>query len=132
MILLPIDTSGSRTFEIDTGEEVFSFRTYYSGGQQDVWLMDISHVDGTELLTGIALIPGARNLLRGQGDILEDYKLYVTLWDGESGALDAPGKYLFALFFLPGEDVDDTLGIVREDILLTIEKDQEWAQPWLA
>lgn len=131
MILLPLDASGSRSFDIDTGEEVFSFRTYYSGGQRPVWLMDVSTVDGVPLLTGIALVPGSRNSFRGQGDTLEGYTLFVSLWDGDSGALDAPGTYLFALLFLPGEDVDEALGLSHEDILLTIEKDQEWAQAWL-
>lgn len=131
MILLPIDASGSRTFDIDTGTSVFSFRTYFSDGEKAVWLMDIETIEGEPLATGIALLPGSRNLLRGLGDTLEGYSLYVTLWDGDEGALDAPGTYLFALFFLPGEDVDMTLGLQRKDILLTLEQDQEWARAWL-
>lgn len=119
MITLPVNSSGARLFSVNTGTDIFAFRTYYTAGETPLWLMDIYDGDGVELLTGLALVPGSDNLLKGHGDKLEGCQLYVLLLENEQGDMDALGKYLQLIWYNPGEENLVSSG----DPLSTIGKD---------
>lgn len=104
MIIIPVTDDGDRRFIIDTGADLLSLRTYYSDGEQSYWLLDIHDINENPLITGIALVPGADNILKSQGDILEGYQLYIRLSENKASDLDALGKYLHLILYLPGEE----------------------------
>jgi hypothetical protein len=121
MMFLPLTDYGAREFSMNTGADLLTFRVYYSAGQRNLWLMDIADADGNALLTGLALVPGNTNLLKGHGDKLADYVLYCHLDPGvDPGRDDAPGKYLQLLLYGPGEDspfvLDDPLMYIGRNI----------------
>lgn len=123
MLLLPVDSTGARVITVNTGYDILSFRTYYMAGEEPLWLCDIYDAAGNELITGLALVPGSDNILKGQGDKLEKYQLYVLLTDNQPGDLDALGKYLQLILYLPGEVNDNIPG----DPLLTVGTDWVWS-----
>lgn len=101
---IPITPDGARSASVNTGSGVYRFRTYFTSGAEDRWLLDIAGKDGTPLMTGIALVPGAGDLLKGQGDRFGGARLLVLLIDGSEGATNAPGNTLFLLWQEPDEE----------------------------
>lgn len=101
---IPLTSDGARTFNINTGLDVFYLRTYYIDGQDSAWLLDIADSAEQPLITGLKLVPGSENILKGQGDKMEGYQLFVYLASGEPGALEAPGNTLRLLLYNPGEE----------------------------
>lgn len=123
MLLLPVNASGARLFAVNTGLDIFNFRTYYTVGEEPLWLLDIYDAAGNVLLTGLSLVPGSDNILKGQGDKLEGYQLYVLLTEDNAGDMDALGKYLQLILYNPGEE---NL-YITPDPLMTIGKDWIWS-----
>lgn len=104
MILLPLNNYGNRTISVDIGEDVYTFRTYYSAGEVDGWFMDISDASGAALVRGRAIVPGADNLLRGLGDAFEGQALLCVLLHGTERAAKNLGEGLFLLWIGAGEE----------------------------
>lgn len=104
MMTIPLTSDGARTVTVETGTNLLTFRTYYSYGQESDWLLDISDVDGNALITGMKLTPGSNSVIKGHGDTLEEYQLYVLLMEGTATSINAPGNNLYLILYLPGEE----------------------------
>ena len=128
MIELPVNSAGARRVRVNTGAGggVFTFRTHYSYGQNQMWLLDIIDAGGNLLAGSLPLVPGSDNILKGQGDVLEGYQLYVFLEEGRDGGNpEALGVTLRLVWYNPGEENLYQTG----DPLDTIGRDYEWQQP---
>lgn len=114
--LIPLSPDGDRTVTVDTGSghsrneehrnasSIYRFRTYYSDGPEQRWLLDISDAQGAPLLCGIPIATGSANLLKGQGDVFPGVQLVPVLLSGGLGDAEAPGNTLHLLWLKPGEE----------------------------
>ena len=100
---IPITAAGARRIRVSVGPERFVFRSYYVTGQERHWLLDIFDGQGRPLISGVNLVPGVDNLLKGHGNVLDGHALHVLAKSGTEKNLDAPGKSLTLLWFTPGE-----------------------------
>lgn len=106
-VVIPMKPDGDRVIQVDLPSVQLKLRTYYSVGQQPMWLLDLLDGNDAPLITGIALVPGSDNVIKGQGDILYGHQLYVlTLTEEEISYTDpgALGNTLVLLLYLPGEE----------------------------
>lgn len=101
---IPVTPAGERIVSVNVGPDVFTFRTYYVLGADRHWLLDIQDGQNQPLVSGINLVPGVGNLLKGRGDTLEGYQLYLHVESGSEKDEEAPGNTFFLLWFNPGED----------------------------
>lgn len=120
MMEIPLTSDGARSFRIDTGVDVYTFRTYYAQAALSLWLLDIYDADGVLLLGGLALVAGSENILKGQGDTMRGYQLYVYQ-EPLTSQSDPEGLGVFTRIVLynPGETNYYSVG----DPLLTITKE---------
>lgn len=101
---IPITADGERIISVNIGPEIIMFRTYFVCGPDRHWLLDISDSQETPLITGINLVPGVDNLLKGMGDTLDGYQLHLLVLSGSEKDLEAPGNTMALVWFNPGED----------------------------
>lgn len=101
---LPVSSDGTRRFSVVTGSGTYNFRSYFVSGAGTRWVLDIHDSDGVPLLVGIALLPGSRNLLAGQGDTFGGSRLFALLTEGSAGDPEALGTTLHLLWLEPGEE----------------------------
>ena len=107
---IPVTPAGERTVTVNVGPETFNFRTYFVHGQDSHWLLDIQDVQQRPLISGINLVPGVDNLLKGMGDALDGYQLHLCVVSGSEKDLEAPGNTMFLVWFNPGENNPFTAG----------------------
>lgn len=119
-VLIPVNSDGNREIQVPLGDAVYRFRTYYSTGQHDGWLLDIFDADGAPLLVGLRITPGAPNILKGQGDRFRDVQLAVAVISGSEADRDALGHGTFLVWYGPGERNDFVIG----DPMIDIPADQ--------
>lgn len=105
MIELPVTSDGSRSLAINTGRDYLSFKSYFTAGQKNNWLLDIRDGNLNPLLSGVTLVPGSDNVLKGQGDNLAGYQLYVHLDEqADPGDPNGLGLYLRLVLYNPEEE----------------------------
>ncbi|MCC8194887.1 MAG: hypothetical protein LIP28_09615 [Deltaproteobacteria bacterium] len=105
MILIPLTADGARVVTVDTGNGLYRFRTYYSNGPERRWLLDIRDTSEKALATGIPIVPGSANLLKGLGDAFKDACLLaVAETDTDLGGMEAPGDTLHLAWMGSGEE----------------------------
>lgn len=114
---IPLSPDGERVISVNVGPEIFIFRTYFTYGADSHWLLDIRNSQNQPLVSGINLVRGADNLLKGRGDTLEGYQLYLVVHSGSEKDLNAPGNSMALIWFNPNEinpffaqDPMDTIG----------------------
>ena len=100
---IPLSPAGERFVTVNVGPEIFIFRTYCTYGADSHWLLDIRNSQNQPLISGINLVRGADNLLKGRGDTLEGYQLYLVVHRGSEKDLNAPGNTMALIWFNPGE-----------------------------
>jgi hypothetical protein len=67
--------------------------------------MDIADEAGNPVLSGINVVPGADNVIKGQASLLADFRLIVQMQpDLNPGALDIMGRELFPSLLVQGEN----------------------------
>lgn len=103
MLMLPLTSDGERLFTVTLEGVTYNFRVYYVLGQGKYWLMDIRDANNAPLASGIKLVPGCINSLKGYGNTFADTNAIVYLSEGSPGAEDAPGLTLYVLWFPPGD-----------------------------
>lgn len=103
-IIIPVTPAGERFVTVNVGPEIFIFRTYFAYGEDQHWLLDIQDAQSNPLISGINLVPGVDNLLKGMGDTLEGYQLHLLVHDGTEKDLEAPGNTMELIWFNPGEE----------------------------
>ena len=101
---IPATPSGERFVTVNVGPDIFIFRTYFAEGQDRHWLLDILDGQSNPLVSGINLVPGVDNLLKGRGDTLQGYQLYLSLIEGSEKDLEALGNTMALIWFNPGEE----------------------------
>lgn len=105
MFELPVNSEGSRLISLNTGHDYLTFRTYFTAGQKNSWLLDIRDGNLKPLVSGVNLITGSDNVIKGQGDKLKDYQLFVALHpDFTADDQDGLGNSLRLFLYLPGEE----------------------------
>lgn len=102
--IIPMTADGARRVTVEVAGKRITFRTYYSVGQSPVWLLDLFDTDGTPLITGIALWPGSDNVLKGHGDTLNGYQLFVFATDDNPSSPNALGQSVTLWMYEPGEE----------------------------
>ena len=100
---IPVTAAGERFVTVNVGPDIFIFRTYFADGQDRHWLLDIQDGQSNPLISGINLVPEVNNLLKGMGDVLEGYQLYLAVLEGSAKDLEAPGNTMALVWFNPGE-----------------------------
>lgn len=104
MIVVPLTSDGARRVTIEIGGRRILFRTYFTDGQEKQWLLDLyDNNDEQPLITGLALVPGADNIIKGHGDVLEGFQLYVLAWDDNPTDEEALGETVQLIMYAPGE-----------------------------
>ena len=101
---IPVTPAGERLVRVNIGAGTFVFRTYFVHGQDDHWLLDIRDNQENPLLSGINLVPGVDNLLKGMGAVLDGHQLHVVATSGMEKDPEAPGNSMALLWFNPGEE----------------------------
>ena len=81
MIQLPLAANPASRVTVDTGSGVFVFATYWLPIKR-VWMMDILDSSSNLLLSGIALLPGIDNLLKGHGELFKGLVMQVQCVKG--------------------------------------------------
>lgn len=122
MQIIPTTSHGNREIQVELGERTYSIRTYYSQGQYDGWLMDISDAQGNPLLLGKRITPGVPNLLKGNGDTFGGAQLAAVVVEGDETTPDALGNGTYLAWFGEGEENPFVIG----DPMLDIPVD-DWA-----
>lgn len=103
MIQLPLNNYPSAITTVDTGNGVYVFATYFKT-TGNVWLMDIYDSASNLLLSGIALLPGIDNLLKGHGELFKGICLQVQCCAGTfNNTSDSLGNTAQVLWFLSTE-----------------------------
>ena len=103
MIQLPLAPNPSSRVTVDTGSGVFVFVTYWLPSKA-VWLMDILDSSSKLLLSGIALLPGIDNLLKGHGELFKDLVMQVQCENGTlNDKVDSLGNTAQVLWFASNE-----------------------------
>lgn len=120
-IIIPATNDGNREVTVNTGSGVYRFRTYYTQGEMDGWYLDIRDDEGNVLRTGIRIVPGCPNLLKGQGDMFLGVQLACAVASGTETTPTALGEGTFLVWFNPGEANPFVIG----DPLIDIAPD-EW------
>ena len=114
MIQLPLTANPASRVMVDTGNGVFVFATYWLPNKK-VWLMDILDSSSNLLLSGIALLPGIDNLLKGHGELFKGLVMQVQCIEGTvNNTADSLGNTAQVLFLTSSE----TNPIVYPDPLL--------------
>ena len=103
-IEIPVTPAGERFVTVNVGPAVFVFRTYFVYGADQHWLLDIMDGQSSALISGINLVPGVDNLLKGMGDALEGYSLYLMVFEGSEKDMEAPGNTMALVWFNPDEE----------------------------
>ena len=99
---------------VDTGNGVFVFVTYWLPSKA-VWLMDILDSSSNLLLSGIALLPGIDNLLKGHGELFKDSVMQVFCRIGtENNTSDSLGNTAQVMWLTS----DEINSIIYQDPLL--------------
>lgn len=109
-VLLPVTNHGNREIRVKTDDGTYRFRTYYSQGQCDGWFLDIYNHDFYPLITGLRITPGATNILKGHGDLLQNVQLAVVVISGSETSPEMLGVGTFLLWYNPGEKNDLVIG----------------------
>ena len=103
MIQLPLNNYPSATVTVDTGNGVYIFATYFMP-TKSVWMLDILDSASNLLLSGIALLPGIDNLLKGHGELFKGICLQVQCNAGTfNNTSDSLGNAAQVLWFLSTE-----------------------------
>lgn len=119
--LLPVTSDGDRLVRVATASGEFQFRTHYTRGQHDGWLVDIHGPAGEPLVLGVRVAPGAANLLKGLGDAVNGAQLAAVALAGDETAPDALGANTRLVWFDKDEDNPRVVG----DPLVDIDPD-DW------
>jgi len=114
MIQLPLAANPASRVTVDTGNGVFVFVTYWLPNKK-VWLMDILNSSSNLLLSGIALLPGVDNLLKGHGELFKNSVMQVQCVNGTANnTVDSLGNTAQVVWLTS----DETNPIVYQDPLL--------------
>lgn len=103
-VVIPMTPDGARRCSVEIAGQTLMFRTQYSVGEQPLWLLDIYSYEEEPLITGLALVPGSNNIIKGHGDVLADFQLYVLAMDDNYTDPLALGNSVHLILYLPGED----------------------------
>ena len=119
-LLIPVTSAGSRRARVRVGSDILVFHTYYVSGQSRHWLLDIQDDQERPLITGINLVPGVDNLIKGRGNVLRGHQLHVLAKKGTETNLDALGNTMALIWFKPGEEnpftPDDPMDAIGENL----------------
>lgn len=102
--VIPLNSEGDRVIYVSIANATLVLRTYWTTGQTPTWTMDISDFDGINLINGINLVTGAENVLKGQGDILNGWQMYLYQTAADYTSSNALGNTLFCWIYSPGEE----------------------------
>lgn len=102
--VIPLNSEGDRVIYVSIATTTLVLRTYWTTGQKPTWTMDISDFDGNQLINGINLVPGAENVLKGQGDILNGFQMFLYQTAPDYTSDNALGTTLFCWIFSPDEE----------------------------
>lgn len=102
--VIPLTSDGSASVTVSTAAGVYNFLTRWNS-LDNVWTLDIISPDNVPLVSGMALVPGTPNLLKGLGDLFDGYKLEVYSSAGtENRTTDSLGTSSQVVLFGIGED----------------------------
>jgi hypothetical protein len=103
---MPLTDDGCRELSVTTPAGIVTLRTYYSE-LASVWRCDIIDGAGATLLSGLSLVAGTPNLLKGMGvALLEGYSLEVVtsaMQDAERDSQVWESGLALLVLWLPGE-----------------------------
>lgn len=104
--LIPLTNDGARQVTVATNAGVYTFTTYYVPLIQS-WLMDIDDADGNRLITGMNLVSGVDNLLKGSAGKLNGATMRVYCTEGENNTPDSLGVTSFLVLFSQDEEIPE-------------------------
>ena len=103
-VIIPTTTDGDRKVTCEIGGQHFVFRTYWTTGQESIWLLDIFDINEEPLMVGLAILPGSDNILKGHGDTMKGYQLFVLAMDNKPGDPEALSNTVLLIMYSPGEE----------------------------
>lgn len=103
--IVPLTNDGSRKATYNLGGKDYIIETYYLP-KTKTWLMDIYDINENPILTGITLIPGVDNLVKGLCLEFDGQGFQIQTTDG--GNNDTPeslGTTAFLIYYANGEEI---------------------------
>jgi hypothetical protein len=108
MISLPVDNYPCSDADVMVPDEeygVLNVTTTWTDGQVPTWTMDIADEAGNPVLSGINVVPGADNVIKGNASVLGDFRMIVEMQpDLNPGALEIMGRELFPSLLVSGDE----------------------------
>jgi hypothetical protein len=108
MINLPVDNYPCSDADVIVPDEeygVLNVTTSWTDGQVPTWTMDIADEAGNPVLSGINVVPGADNVIKGNASVLGDFRMIVEMQpDLNPGALEIMGRELFPSLLVSGDE----------------------------
>ena len=103
--IVPLTNDGSRRATYNLGGQDYIIETYYLPKTQ-CWLMDIYDINENPILTGIKLIPGVDNLVKGLCIEFDEQAMQIqTIDGGNNDTPDSLGTTAFLIYYAKGEEV---------------------------
>lgn len=108
--IVPLTNDGSRRATYTLGGKDYIIETYYLPKTQ-TWLMDIYDINENPILTGISLLPGVDNLVKGLCIEFDEQAFQVQTTDGgNNDTPDSLGTTTFLIYYAKGEEVPVAYG----------------------
>ena len=104
MLILPVDSTPDRRFQILLGENLLTVRTYWNP-TVPMWYMDLSASNGDSLARGLALVP-LINVLEAETELtrtLGQFRMIPLENASEVASADSLGRTGRLWWFAPGE-----------------------------
>lgn len=108
-LILPVDSTGDRRFQILLGQNLLTIRTYWNSTVPG-WYMDLIDNNGNPITPGLALVP-VINVLDSQPNLTRIYGQFriFTKDGGENNTETSLGDTAQLWWFEPGEWEDNEI-----------------------
>lgn len=116
--VIPVNSNPCRTITVPFDNLLLRIRTYWLGGITNVWKMDISDGNSNPIASGISLVHGVSDLIKGLGyNPLDGYRFRMAKKSSYVGnGRDSLGNTEKLVVFTPS-DSEDAENYVMQQIL---------------
>ena len=104
MIFLPLYTDGQYFYRTPIEDNIYKFTITYVKGAQEHWVMDIADSMDAPILSGINLVMGSKNLLKGNNTSFNDLYLMAVYDEQIKDIMQLPKNANMFVIFVTKEE----------------------------